>query len=250
MSVLNIDEIVQMTNPKDLVSSGNHPLFPQHSQNQAFRWLISGASGTGKTNLIVSALIQGQILFDKLYLYTSTPEQPKYQLLIKWINTLEKRFEKEHGEPINMLTIREKPEDVIPIEEIDPDCVNICIIDDLITAKNQEYFANLFIRGRHRNLSCVYLTQSYFKVPTIIREQCNYITLFGVNSKQELVTLAKEHSLLKDYDEFKEIFQKSIQKKTDFFLIDRSTSVELLQHRRNWDNVWLNEQWVPVESLL
>lgn len=262
MSVGNLDNIINSLNPNvRKVEANNHALFPQHTENQSFRWLVSGESGSGKTNLVLSAILPPQfrnsespddaiqIKFDKLYLYTKTPEQPKYKLLFQWINTMESEFEQAYGEKLDMVTIRTKPEEVISVDDMDSDIINLCIIDDMITVKNQEVFEDMFIRGRHRNLSCIYITQSYFKTPIDIRKQCNYISLFGVNSLGDLVTLCKEHSLLREYDEFKKMFREACVKKTDFFLIDRRTDIELLKHRKNWDEVWYDDKWTPIANL-
>ena len=97
MSIINLDELWNKR-PNEDPNLKNHPLFPQHDFNQPFCLLVSGSKGSGKTNLVVSAIICGQIKFDKLFLVTATPEQPKYVGLKKWCNDLEKEIESTTGE--------------------------------------------------------------------------------------------------------------------------------------------------------
>ena len=53
------------------------PYIPDHS----YRILITGGSGSGKTNLLLS-LIENQPDIDKIYLYAKDPYEVKYQYLI------------------------------------------------------------------------------------------------------------------------------------------------------------------------
>ena len=55
----------------------NWPYIPDH----AYRILITGGSGSGKTNLLLN-LIENQPDIDKIYLYAKGPYEAKYQYLI------------------------------------------------------------------------------------------------------------------------------------------------------------------------
>ena len=63
---------------------------------------------------------------------------------------------------------------------------SLIIFDDILT-ETQEKIANFFLRGRHRDISCFYLSQAYTKIPkkSGIRENFNYLILF----RQDLVNL-------------------------------------------------------------
>lgn len=67
----------------------------------------------------------------------------------------------------------------------------IIIFDDCLT-ENQKEIATFFMRGRHCNLSCFYLAQSYTKIPKKmgIRENFNFLILF----KQDIVNLRQIHA--------------------------------------------------------
>jgi hypothetical protein len=240
MQVLNIDDLVlAMEGGREPVSARNHPLAPQHGGGLgSFRWLITGRSGAGKTNLIVSMLLKSEIQFDHLYLCVRDPTQPKYKLLLRWINSLEDMIKQSTGESISLVTLCSDSNDIVPVDQLNSSIINVAIFDDMIL-ENQRRILDYFIRGRHRSVSCIYLGQSYHLVDVSIRKQCDYFSVFAVSSKAELIQLSKEHSLTHEYREFKDILSKATAgSKGNFLLIDRRTDDPLLTLRKNWDQVW------------
>ena len=55
----------------------------------------------------------------------------------------------------------------------------------------------LFIRGRKigKGLSLIYLSQSFFKIPKIIRQQFNYLFLLKLSSGRDLNLILSDFSL-------------------------------------------------------
>lgn len=250
--ILNIDKLVdQMNDAEEPVNAKNHYLFPQHEGHQGgYRWMVTGPSGTGKTNLVISSLLQTQIKFDHLWLVVRSPNQPKYVLLLKWINSLERAFKEKTGEDVSMVTVITAPEDLPPLEDLEKSINNLVLIDDMVMASNQDVFEDYFVRSRHYGTSLIYLTQDYYKVPIIIRRQCNYISIFGVNSKQELDLVTREHSLTYDKKEFKLIFKEATAEPNSFLFIDRRTELDLLKLRKGFDQYWDEDRqsFVPIEE--
>ena len=58
----------------------------------------------------------------------------------------------------------------------------------------------LFIRGRKRNISIVFITQSYFKVPKDVRLNATHTFIMKMPNKRELQQIALNHS--SDVDSF------------------------------------------------
>ena len=58
----------------------------------------------------------------------------------------------------------------------------------------------LFLRGRKRNISIVFITQSYFKVPKDVRLNSTHIFIMKMPNKRELQQIALNHS--SDVDSF------------------------------------------------
>lgn len=242
MKTLNIDDLVlATTGNKPFNDARNHPLMPQHYGGLgSFRWLICGKSGSGKTNIVISCIMQGLIKFDKLYLLVRDPTQSKYVLLQKWLNTLEKQFKETHedSEDVSFYTVISNPDEVPDTDSFDSSIINLVIIDDMLMEKNQSKFIDYFVRGRQRSMDCIYLTQSYHATDKTLRKQCDYFTIFEPNSKSDLVQLAKDHSLTYDFKEFKNLLGKATNSENSFLFIDRRTPVKILQLRKGFDQVW------------
>ena len=61
------------------------------------------------------------------------------------------------------------------------------IFDDLLLEK-QNKCECYYIRERHSNVDCIYLSQNYFKLPRqTIRENANFICLFPQDLKKTLI---------------------------------------------------------------
>jgi hypothetical protein len=120
--------------------------------------------------------------------------------------------------------------DIISVNDIDSSKQNLIIFDDHLTQKHQSNIIDLFIRGRKKNASTIYLTQSYYGTPKNIRLQCDYIILMKSCNQREINLILKEHTVdnttLMKYDE-------AVKDPYNFFLIDlRKNEV-----RKNFDTV-------------
>ena len=66
----------------------------------------------------------------------------------------------------------------------------------------------LFIRGRKLNISIVFITQSYFKVPKDVRLNSTYFFIMKSPNKRELQQIALNHLLDIDLKDFTKIYKK------------------------------------------
>ena len=59
----------------------------------------------------------------------------------------------------------------------------LIVFHDQVAERNQQSIAELFISGRKfgKSISMVYLSQSFFKVPKLIRQQFNYLFLLKLS---------------------------------------------------------------------
>ena len=147
----------------------NQPYTP----DQPYRILIIGGSGSGKTNLLLN-LIEDQPDIDKIYLYDKDPYEAKYQYLI---NKREGVGIDHFNDPKVFIENSNDMRDVyknINEYNLDKDNKNLIVFDDMIAdminnKKLNSIVTELFIRGRKLNISLVFITQSYFKVPKDVR---------------------------------------------------------------------------------
>ena len=67
----------------------------------------------------------------------------------------------------------------LPIpDQLDKSKKNLVIFDDCVSSKNQYLQKEYYTRGRHNNCTVFYLTQRYYDVEKIIRDNANVIILF------------------------------------------------------------------------
>ena len=118
-----------------------------------------------------------------------------------------------------MINIQELQVEVLRERE-DLEMNSIVIFDDVLTEK-QDKVANFFLRGRHRNISCFYLSQAYTKIPkkSGIRENFNYIILF----RQDLVNLRQvytEYVTDVTFEKFRTMCNNCWREQFGFLVID------------------------------
>ena len=80
------------------------------------------------------------------------------------------------------------------------------VIADMINNKNfNSIVTELFIRGRKLNISIVFITQSYFKVPKDVRLNSTHFFIMKIPNKRELQQIALNHSSDIDFKHFMKI---------------------------------------------
>ena len=133
----------------------NHPLLPR-----SIRGIIVGKSGRGKMTLLLTLLLRpGWLDYDNLCVFGKSFFSTRIS------NTFE------------------TASDIPDPRELDSEEKNLMIFDDLHLEK-QNKCECYYIRGRHSNVDCFYLSQNYFKLPRqTIRENANVICLFPQNLK-------------------------------------------------------------------
>ena len=71
---------------------------------------------------------------------------------------------------------------------------NDMIADMIYNKKLNSIVTELFIRGRKLNISLVFITQSYFKVPQDVRLHTTQFFITKIPNKRELQQIALNHS--------------------------------------------------------
>ena len=195
-------------------------LMPSHP----YRLCIVGASNTGKTNILMN-IIELSKNFLKIYLYAKKLDESLYQYLIdEW----KKRAE-------DIITVSNNVDDIVDINDINENIQNLIIFDDFVVEKNLGKVSELFIRGRKSNCSIVFISQTYFGIPTEIRINSDYF-IFTKNLKgNDLINIAKDHSGCLSINEFKRLYRLATRDGYNFFMIDLKTCDETLKFRKNFD---------------
>ena len=181
--MINFDEY---TNENIIEHNSKCPYIPDHP----YRILIIGGSGSGKTNALLN-LINNQPDIDKIYLYAKDLYEKEYQYLI---NKREKVRLNHFNDPKAFIEYSNDMQDVSKnIEDYNPikNRKILIVFDDMIADminnnKLNPVVTELFIRGRKLNISIVFITQSYFKVPKDVRLNSTHFFIMKIPNKREL----------------------------------------------------------------
>ena len=212
----------------------NWPYIPDHP----YRILIVGGSGSGKTNALLN-LINNQPDIDNIYLYAKDPYQTKYQYLI---NKREKVGLDHFDDPKAFMEYSDDMQDVYKnIEDYNPIKKRkvLIVFDDMIadmvnTKKLNPIVTELFISGRKINISIVFITQSYFKVPKDVRLNSTHFFILKIPNKRELQQIALNHSSDIDFKDFMKTYKKYTAKPYSFLVNDTTLpSDDPLKFRKN-----------------
>jgi hypothetical protein len=204
-----------------------YPNYDKVRINIPFRMLIVGSAGSFKTNTLLH-LISSINAFDKIYIFAKELDQPLYRFLISHLNEAEKESNEKIVFSYDNL-------DELP-EEFDKKHTNLVIFDDMVNADRKTYakIANVFCKGRHQNASVIFISQSYFAIPKIIRQNVSYIILKKIESSRDLKMIIKEHTLSTNVDNLLRMY-KYASEGTDFFMLDLIDSK--LKYRKNFKRI-------------
>ena len=202
-------------------------------QNTYYRWFRI------RKNKCVINLINNQPDIDKIYLYAKDPYEKKYQYLI---NKREKVGLNHFNDPKAFMEYSNDMKDVYKnIEDYNPTKKRkvLIIFDDMLVDminnnKLNPIVTELFIRGRKLNISIVFITQSYFKVPKDVRLNSTHFFVMKIPNKRELQQTKLNHSSDIDFKDFMNIYKKST-KEPYYFLVNDTTlpSDNPLRFRKN-----------------
>ncbi len=130
--------------------------------------------------------------YNKIDIYAKDLTEKKYELLQSLFD-VHIKLEEKYNEPIEIAYFSSDKNDIIKVYELDKEYQNLIIFDDFVTEKDQDLIIDLFIRGRKKNTSFIYLTQSYFSTPKDIRLQCNYFVFFNVSNYREVLEIQRDY---------------------------------------------------------
>ena len=173
--------------------AAKHKLVPKHP----FRFLLSGASGSGKSTVLLNLLKRFYVkddgetsYFDDIYAIGPTVK----------FDDLWKELDLEDDHLIEEPTV-EKLEEIYKSQEakikasgIDEAPKVLIAFEDIISHEkfmNSKEFLKAYVMGRHFGISTMVCTQSFNKVPRPCRLQCQQIAFFP-SSKSEMMIMCEE----------------------------------------------------------
>lgn len=196
--------------------------------NTSHFMLISGASGSGKTNLLVNLLksnkdtkdgkykLSYRNMFNKVIFVSPSAATIKKSPLAKIADN--QKFEELNYEVFDLL-------EEIGEDAVEEDKHNLLILDDVssqLRSKENEKILNQTIKNRrHKNLSVWIITHKVTDAAPSLRSNANMIVLFRPKTNKEKTAIQEEYMLLPK-KEAEEIFDAAFKTRFDFLLIDAS----------------------------
>ena len=211
-------------NIKQFLTQYENPNFDSHQIKVPFRISVVAASGSGKTQWLLNLISKMDSTFGHIYVCYKAPE-PLYQLLEKGVGS-------------DKITFYTQLSKFIQPSEVPKDKQILMVFDDCInyTDKQHELIKEYFIRGRKigRGVSMCYLSQSFFRIPKIIRLQCNYLILLKLGSKRDLSLILLDYGLGVDKEELMAIYKDATQIPFDFLKISTDERDDDKRFSHNW----------------
>ena len=108
------------------------------------------------------------------------------------------------------------------------------IADVINNKKLNPKVTELFIRGRKVNISIVFITQSYFKVPKYVILNSTRFCIMKIPNQRELQQTAINHSSYVDFKDFIKIYKKCTTETYSFMVnVTSLPSDNPLRFRKN-----------------
>ena len=216
-----------MEEVKKLTTKYYNPCFKDHHLQIPFRLAMCGGSGTGKTSVLMNLIAKCYDTFGHIFVVCKARE-PLYDFLEKKVGA-------------KQVTILTKLTELPPIKDFPyKDKQILLVFDDMVNEKNQQTIQEFFIRGRKVGcgISICYLSQSFFKIPKLVRLQCNYLILLRLPSLRDLHLILMDYGLGIERNELENIFKDATKKKFNFLKIDLDNPNNNEKFSKNWNDFY------------
>jgi ABC-type dipeptide/oligopeptide/nickel transport system ATPase component len=194
--------------PKHFLDKIENPNFHLHRLKIPMRLCIVAPSGSGKTNFLINLLnlfSQEDGTFNSIYIITRNKDEPLY----KWLESVSDR-----------IIIKEGLENTPPLDKFDKEYNHLVVFDDLVLNKDLSKAEQYYIRARKLNVSVIFISQSYFKIPKVIRNNCSYMVLLKLSGQREVNIILSEFGLGVTKEQLLSIYEYATREKLQPLLID------------------------------
>ena len=162
-----------------------------------FVWLLVGAGGSGKTSLGLN-MFKSKNYFKKKFhhIHYFINEASFEDIKDNPLQDLETIYHEFTVETIQSFYNSVKGLKEVNTRENEEQEYNLCIIDDFAGSLKEKDIQNalnkIIPKCRHLNTAFMFILQSYFYFPKILRKQLTYITIFKPQNVEEWESIAKE----------------------------------------------------------
>ena len=160
---------------KKYCSKTENPNYDVHHIDTPFRSLVVAPSGSGKSNFItnlITLFCKGKGTYDNIYIFCKCKDEPLYRYLA----------DKSKG----LIEVFENLEKLPALNDLNACKQTLIIFDDMVTdIKKHPIISEYFIRGRKKGASIMFLSQSYYNTPKIIRQNVSYVVILKLGGTRD-----------------------------------------------------------------
>jgi hypothetical protein len=194
--------------PKEFLEKVENPNFHLHKLKLPFRMCIVAPSGSGKTNFLcnlIGIFCNGKGTFQSITIITRNKDEPLY----KWMTS-----------KCDQIQVKEGLSNTPQLDKFDKDYNHLVVWDDLVLSKDLSMVENYYIRARKLNCSVIFISQSFFKIPKIIRNNCSYMVLLKLSGNREVNMILSEFGLGITKEELLALYKFATAEKFSPLVID------------------------------
>jgi hypothetical protein len=193
---------------KKYITKYHNPHFEETQMTVPCRVGVVAPSGTGKTQWLLNYISKSSDTFGHIIVVYKQSE-PLYDFLRDKIGSKNITF-------YTKLTDLPNPNDLnMGNKQV------LLVFDDQVAEKNQQKIEEYHLRGRKISggVTCVYLSQNYFGIPTLIRRQFNYVIILKLSGARDLKQIILNYSLRLDANEIVKLYKNATKEKFHFLKI-------------------------------
>jgi hypothetical protein len=199
---------------KKYCSKTENPNYDLHHFDTPFRSLVVAPSGSGKSNFItnlISLFCKGRGTYDNIYIFCKCKDEPLYRYLA----------DKSKG----LIEVFENLEKLPALNDLNACKQTLIIFDDMVTdIKKHPIISEYFIRGRKKGASIMFLSQSFYNTPKIIRQNVNYVVILKLGGTRDINSLLREVSIGLTKEQLLDMYKEATKIKFDVMIINLEKS--------------------------
>ena len=218
---------------KKYCNKADNPNYNLHHFETPFRSLVVAPSGSGKSNFItnlITLFCKGTGTYDAIYIFCKSVDEPLYRYL----------GDKSKG----LIEVYEDLSKLPAINDLKASKQTLIIFDDMVTdIKKHPIISEWFIRGRKRGASIMFLSQSYYGTPKIIRQNINYLVVLKLGGTRDVSAILRECSVDLTKEQLLHMYNEATREKFNvmIFNLDKSGNE---RYRRNFTDYYILEKLI------
>jgi len=222
--------------PKDMLDNAENPNLHIHHLKVPFRMCVVAPSGSGKTNFLVNLIhlfSQGaKGTFADICIITRNKDEPLYNFLTS---------------KCDQIQVKEGIHNLPQLDKMDKKVNHLVCFDDLVLSKDQSAIENYYIRARKLNCSVIYLSQSYYRIPKVIRNNCSYMVILKLSGNREVNMILSEFGLGVSREQLLGMYEFATKEKFSPLLIDLEEE-PVKRFRKGFTQILEPSGFIPQEN--